>query len=136
MLPKVLNPKVHGIIDYAIAGTLIAGPYLFGFNKKDKLARTLSITEGASILSLTLLNRHPLGVFKLVPRPVHEIVEASVGSLLILSPYIFNYRTKRARNFSRYLGLGILGVAALSKYRAEIARKTDKTITDKDRVAA
>jgi len=136
VLPKVINPKVRGIIDYAIAGTLIAGPYLFGFNKKDKLARTLSITQGASILGLTLLNKQRLGVFKVLPSPAHEIAKASVGSLLILSPYIFNYRTKRARHLSRFVGLGILGVAALSKYKAVTAKRADKNITDKDRVAA
>jgi hypothetical protein len=136
VIPKVLNPKVHGIIDYAIAGTLIAGPYLFGFNKKDKLATKLSIAQGISVLSLSLLTRYPLGVFKVVPFPVHGIIETSAASLLTLSPYLFNYRTGRATNFHLFTGIGTLSLAALTNYKATISKKADKTVTEKDRVAA
>jgi hypothetical protein len=133
---KVLNPKVHGIIDYAMAGTLIAAPYLFGFNKKDRLATTLSITNGISILGLSLLTRYPLGAIKLLSFPVHGVIETSTASLLTLAPYLFDYRSKRASTFHTIAGLATLGVVALTNYRATIKRADKIKTTETESVAA
>lgn len=135
MLANKISPKTHGIIDYIYAGSLIAGPYLFGFNKKDKTATTLSLIEGFSHLGLSLFTKYPTGLIKAVPFKTHGVIETAAASFLALSPLFIKNRTRRATLFLTIAGLSAVGLSMMTNYGG-VPKTVKAEKTTKDRVAA
>ena len=134
--PKVINPKTHGIADYAIAGFIMSAPYLFNFRKKDRAATWISRFAGLGVLGLSLTTNYPLGAVKKVPFRVHGIVETSAAAFLTFAPLIFGYRTRRATLTHTIAGLSTLGLVALTNYTGKTTVKAEKTDKTKDRAVA
>jgi len=53
---KPISPKVHGISDYVLVGSLLTLPTLLGLNKKVK---TLYTAEALTLLGYVALSDHP-----------------------------------------------------------------------------
>src|SRR4051794_29028198 len=69
---KVLNPTVHGALDYALALAFIFSPGVLGFTHT---AAVLSQIFGVIYLGVSLLTRYPLGALRVIPFPVHGLIE-------------------------------------------------------------
>ena len=116
--PKVLKPTPHAVLDYAMAGTLMAAPWLFGFSD-NKAARANSVISGAAVLGLSLMTRYPLGAAKLIPFPVHGVIETLAAAVNTAAPWLMCFsRDKRATGTHVAAGLATLAVVALTDYRA------------------
>jgi hypothetical protein len=114
---RILDARVHGVLDLIVVVAFLLGPLLFGLGGSPAaIAYTLAIVH----LVMTLLTRFPMGRWKVIPFPVHGIVELIIGvGLLILPSYAGYAPGSPARKF--YLGMGavILIVWALTAYGAE-----------------
>lgn len=116
--PKVLKPTPHAVIDYAMAGTLMAAPWLFGFSD-NKTATANSVVSGVAVLGLSLMTRYPLGAAKVVPFPVHGVVETLAAVMNTAAPWLMGFsRHKSATRTHVAAGLATLAVVALTDYRA------------------
>lgn len=116
--PKPLKPLPHGAIDYAMAGTLMAAPWLFGFSR-NRRATASSVVSGAAILGLSLMTKYPLGAVKRVSFPVHGVVETAAGLLNVAAPWTLGFSRDRAAKLTHVLsGLATLCVVAMTDYRA------------------
>jgi hypothetical protein len=116
--PKPLKPLAHGVLDYAMAGTLMAAPWLFGFSR-NKRATANAVVSGLSVLGLSLMTRYPLGAVKQVPFPVHGVIETVASLLNVAAPWTLGFsNNKRARMTHVLSGLAYLGVIAVTDYRA------------------
>lgn len=117
---RILDPRVHGLLDLVTVVLLVIGPPFFGLGGwPEAIAWTLAIVH----LLMTLLTRFPMGRWRVIPFPVHGIVELVVGvGLLILPSYAGYAPGSPARRF--YLGMGalILVVWALTAYGAREPR--------------
>jgi hypothetical protein len=114
---RILDARVHGVLDLIIVVVFLLGPLLFGLGGSPAaIAYTLAIVH----LVMTLLTRFPMGLRRVIPFPVHGIVELIVGVALLILPSFAGYAPgSPARKF--YLGMGavILIVWALTAYGAE-----------------
>ena len=72
MTTKPVSPKVHGISDYALVGSLLFFPRLFGFKKK---IVKLYTAEALLLLGYVALTDHPAAVKPLIPFPVHGKID-------------------------------------------------------------
>ena len=116
--PKVLKPLPHAVADYAMAGTLMAAPWLFGFSD-NKTATANSVISGAAVLGLSLMTRYPLGAAKVIPFPVHGVVETLAAVMNTAAPWLMGFsRHKSATSTHVAAGLATLAVVALTDYRA------------------
>jgi hypothetical protein len=87
---RFLSTKAHGVLDYLVGILLIAAPWLFNFARGG--AETwIFVILGAGALVYSLLTRYELGVVKMIPMPVHLILDAMSGILLAASPWLFNF---------------------------------------------
>ena len=79
-------------------------------------------------LVMTLLTRFPLGVVKVIPFPVHGLVEVAVGLVLVLAmPRLLGAGPgSPARTFFVDAGIVILAIWALTRYRDPPALKTKR----------
>lgn len=101
---KIISPRAHGVLDYLVVILFLAAPGLFGFIG---VPATVAYLLAAAHLLLTLATNFPLGVVKLIPLPVHGVVEISVAVVLLLLPWLAGFAGVPAeRNF--YLVMGVL----------------------------
>lgn len=115
---KIIKPTPHAVIDYAFAGKMIAAPWVLGFSR-NKTATANAVGTGATILGLSLMTRYPLGVFKLIPFPVHGIIEAVAGVATAAAPWLMGFSdNRRAKWLHVGAGLSTLAVVALTDYQA------------------
>jgi hypothetical protein len=87
---RFIPTRAHGVVDYLAAGALIAAPAVLNFKKND--ARSwLPIALGVGTVAYSLLTDYELGVFKVIPMPVHLGLDAANGALLAASPWLFGF---------------------------------------------
>ncbi len=112
----ILSPTIHAVLDYALALAFLIAPGLLGFSDA---AASLSYIIGVVYLGASLLTKYPLGAIKMIPFPVHGVLEAIMAASWIVMPWLFGYSgDTAARNFYVIAGIGLLVVAALTDYKA------------------
>lgn len=116
-MKKVIKPLPHAVLDYALAVLFLLAPALFGF--QSDVASSLARLIGVAYLIVSALTRYPLGALKLIPFPVHGVLETIAALAWIAMPFLLGFRDDAAaRNFFMLAGLGLVIVAALTDYRA------------------
>jgi hypothetical protein len=85
---KLLTPTLHGALDYALALAFLFMPGVLGF---PNLAANLSQLIGLAYLGVSLLTRYPLGALKLIPFPVHGVLEAIMAASWIVLPWVLGF---------------------------------------------
>jgi hypothetical protein len=104
---QIISTKMHGIEDYAMGVLLIAAPYLLGF-ANHTAAQWVPTVIGVAILGASMLTRYELGVYGLIPMPMHLMLDAGAAILLIASPWLFGF------SGTVYLPHVILGLVILA----------------------
>jgi hypothetical protein len=117
-MAKILKPEVHGVLDYGLALFFLLAPSVFGFPDN---AATLSYVVGVAYLGTSLLTRYPLGVWKLIPFPIHGVLETMMAIGWIAFPWLFGFANHGpARNFFIIAGVALLGVVAITDYKSKV----------------
>ncbi|MFD0940449.1 hypothetical protein [Pedobacter boryungensis] len=84
---KIISPKIHAILDYVFVIFLIVAPNIIGLSTT---AATFSMILGGIHLLLTLVTMFKGGVIRLIPFPVHGIIELVVSfTLAVLALTVF-----------------------------------------------
>ena len=82
---------MHAFLDYPVAVSLMAGPLLLNLGSSNPLAMWLAVGTGLAAFILTLFTDHKLGVFRVLPYPVHLAVDSLVGVVFLLAPIVFGF---------------------------------------------
>lgn len=106
---RFIPTRVHAPLDYIVGAVLIAAPWIFQFS--DSTAATVvSIVLGIGLVAYSLFTNYELGVWKVAPMAVHNLIDVVAGALLAASPWIFGY-TDEGTNY--WLPFVVIGVAAI-----------------------
>jgi hypothetical protein len=116
MVAEVIPTKVHGVIDYATSGALLAAPELFRLKevRRSALAPRLA---GAAATAYSAFTDYELGLVKALPMKAHLALDAAGGGLLAASPWALGYRRYGVRHWLPHtlVGLSELAVALASR---------------------
>jgi len=116
---KPISTRMHGMIDYAYAATLIALPFALGWRGR---AAQLSIGSGLATLGLSMLTRYEYGVFPVLPMRTHLSIDAAESSMLMSAPKMLR-GSEHGTNAGRVLAMfGALGAAVGSMTQGEAKR--------------
>ena len=100
---KIINSKIHGIIDYLVVIFLWVSPTLFELPETTAL---FTYVLGAIHLTLTVLTNFKFGLFKVIPLKIHGLIELIVSiALVAVAFYLGNQEGDISRNF--YLGFAV-----------------------------
>ena len=88
MIHRSIGAVSHGIIDYALAILLIAGPSIAGFAGTKA---TWSYLFGGVLLAMAILTRYPLGIIKVVGLGTHGFIELLLAICLFAAPWYGNF---------------------------------------------
>lgn len=102
---------VHGVIDYLAGVLLIVAPFLFAFTNRGA-ATAVSIVLGVIVLALAASTDGPTSLTNAVPVPVHVMLDAAVGVLMIASPFIFGF-TKDGTATPFFIIFGVVEILVL-----------------------
>ena len=111
---KLVTKKIHAYLDYPVAIALIALPFVLGLGNSNPLALPLSVATGIAAFILTLLTDHQLGVYPIIPYKGHLAVDALVGIVFILAPFVFSFQGLDAYYYW-INGAAVLTVVSLHK---------------------
>jgi len=70
-------------------------PWIFQFSEHDA-ATTLPIVLGIGLIAYSLFTNYELGVWKVAPMAVHNLIDIAAGARLAASPWIFGFADESA----------------------------------------
>jgi hypothetical protein len=88
---RFITKTIHAYLDYPVAISLIAMPFILGLGSTNKLAIWVSVVTGIAAFVLTLFTDHKLGLIRIIPYWAHVRVDFLVGVTFILVPFIFKF---------------------------------------------
>ena len=91
MNPRFVTKTIHAYLDYPVAAALIGLPFLLGLGSSDPLALWLSVGTGVAALLLTILTDHKTGLIRVLPYSVHLAVDALVGVVFVIAPFVLGF---------------------------------------------
>jgi hypothetical protein len=116
-LPKVISPKTHAIIDYAVVATGFFAVARAAWNSNKKAALT-SLACGIAEVTNILLTDMPGGVFKVIDFPTHGRVDAGFSSVAMALPNLMDFTGEWPAWFFRAHGMAIAAVTGMTDFEA------------------
>ena len=112
-LPKVISPRTHSIIDYAIAGSFfVIGALLWRRNKR---AAVSAIACGAAETALAVCTDYPGGITKHLSFETHNNIDLAMSGIVSSIPSVLYFADEPEAHYFRAQGLAIAAVAGLTK---------------------
>ena len=124
----MLSLKAHNVLDYLIAAILVLAPFLFGFSNVP-LANNLFLSLGLILAIYSLFTKYYYSIAKIIPIGAHMTLDLGLGLLLLVAPFVFNYRdqlTYGSFMVHVILGVGTIGFVALTRTRTEDAKTPEE----------
>lgn len=119
---KLLSPRAHGYVDYAIVALLAIAPLALGF---EATPAVVCYMAALAHVIVSLLTDYPLGASRQIPFPVHGAIEFSFGAALAASPWVFRFSQAPARAFFLGSGLSMLLLVLATTYAAGMISRTE-----------
>lgn len=113
---RFVPTRFHAPLDYIVGAVLIAAPWIFQFSE-DTAATVISIVLGIGLIAYSLFTDYELGVWRVAPMSVHNLIDIVAGGLLAASPWLFGYADEGA-NFwvpQVVIGLAAVGLGLTTK---------------------
>ncbi|GGH22445.1 hypothetical protein [Mucilaginibacter phyllosphaerae] len=99
---KLISPKLHGIIDYALIVFLFFSPVLFAMPKH---VATYTYLLATAQLVLTVITDYSFGMFRMVKLRVHQIIEIVLSIAMVTAAFTLFEYDERTQPY--YAGLGV-----------------------------
>jgi len=106
---RFIPTKFHAPLDYIVGVALIAAPWIFQFSDVTAAA-VVSIVLGIGLIAYSLLTDYELGVWKVAPMAVHNLIDVIAGAFLAASPWIFGFADESANVWLPHVVVGLAAV--------------------------
>ena len=106
---RFIPTKFHAPLDYIVGVALIAAPWIFQFS--DHTAATVvPIVLGIGLIVYSLFTNYELGIWKVAPMAVHNLIDIAAGALLAASPWLFGFADNSANVWVPHLVVGLAAI--------------------------
>jgi hypothetical protein len=106
---RFIPTKFHAPLDYIVGVALIAAPWIFQFS--DHTAATVvPIVLGIGLIAYSLFTNYELGLWKVAPMAVHNLIDVAAGALLAASPWLFGFADNSANVWVPHLVVGLAAI--------------------------
>jgi uncharacterized membrane protein HdeD (DUF308 family) len=106
---RFIPTRLHAPVDYIVGVALIAAPWIFQFSEHTA-ATVVPIVLGIGLIVYSLFTNYELGVWKVAPMAVHNVIDVVAGTLLAASPWLFGFADESANVWLPHV---IVGAAAI-----------------------
>jgi hypothetical protein len=123
-LPKVIDARTHGIIDYCHAA------FFFGMalvcRKSNPRAAIAAACTGGFVLIESLLTDYPLGAAKIIPFSVHGQMDTAFAASSFAMPKLFGFTNTAAANVFSANGFIEGSVVGMTNWDSNAARAEER----------
>jgi uncharacterized membrane protein HdeD (DUF308 family) len=106
---RFIPTKFHAPLDYIVGAALIAAPWLFQFSEHTA-ASVVPIVLGIGLIAYSLITDYELGVWKVAPMAVHNLIDIVAGTVLAVSPFLFGFSDESANVWVPHVVVGLAAV--------------------------
>ena len=106
---RFIPTRFHAPLDYVVGVVLIAAPWIFQFSESGA-ATAVSVVLGIGLIAYSLFTDYELGVWKVAPMAVHNLIDIVAGALLAVSPWLLGFADDGANAWAPFV---VIGVAAI-----------------------
>jgi hypothetical protein len=115
-MPKVINPKTHAIIDYAVAGTFLAMGALY-WRRNKRAAISAFVCGGATAMS-SMLTDYPGGVWRKMSYRTHGKIDAGLVGATGSMPNLMGFADENEARFFKVQAIAEAAVTAMTDFDA------------------
>jgi hypothetical protein len=120
-MPKLISPKLHAIMDYALAGTFLAvGALLWKHNKKAAIS---SFIWGGAGLGTAMTTDYPGGIWPRISFPTHGKIDAGFAGVIGSMPNLMRFDEHRSSWFFRTHAMTMAAVTGLTDFESQGAKR-------------
>jgi len=106
---RFIPTKFDAPLDYIVGVALIAAPWIFQFS--DHTAATVvPIVLGIGLIAYSLFTNYELGLWKVAPMAVHNLIDIAAGALLAASPWLFGFADDSANVWVPHVVVGLAAI--------------------------
>ena len=87
---RLVNTKVHAVLDYLLGLTLLGAPWFFNYPPSGP-KYIVPLIVGLVAAAMALVTRFEYSPFKIVPLKVHLLIDLLSGITLAVSPWLFGF---------------------------------------------
>lgn len=106
---RFIPTKFHAPLDYIVGAGLVAAPWILQFSEHTA-ATVIPIVLGAGLIAYSLVTNYELGVWKVAPMAVHNLIDIVAGGMLAASPWLFGFADESANVWVPHLVVGLAAV--------------------------
>jgi uncharacterized membrane protein HdeD (DUF308 family) len=106
---RFIPTKFHAPLDYIVGVALIAAPWIFQFSEHTA-ATVVPIVLGIGLIAYSLITDYELGVWKVAPMAVHNVIDVVAGTFLALSPWLFGFADESVNVWLPHVVVGLAAV--------------------------
>ena len=106
---RFIPTKFHAPLDYIVGAALIAAPWIFQFSEHTA-ATVVPIVLGIGLIAYSLFTDYELGVWKVAPMAVHNLIDVVAGAFLAASPWIFGFADESANVWVPHVVVGLAAI--------------------------
>jgi hypothetical protein len=103
---RFIPTRFHAPLDYIVGAVLIAGPWLFRYSD-DTAATVVSVVLGVGLIAYSLVTDYELGVWRVAPMAVHNLIDIVAGGFLAASPWLFGNAHEGANFWEPQVVIGL-----------------------------
>ncbi len=119
-IPKIINARTHGIIDYCHATFFLSMALLC--RKKNPPAAAAALTTGLFVLVQSLLTDYPLGAKPVMSFGTHGALDAGFAPCSLVFPKLFGFTGTKAATIFQTNAFVEATVVALTDFDSDHAR--------------
>ena len=106
---RFIPTKFHAPLDYVVGAALVAAPWIFQFSEH-AAATIVPVVLGIGLIAYSLFTNYELGIWKVAPMAVHNLIDIAAGGLLAASPWIFGFADEAANVWVPHVIVGLAAV--------------------------
>jgi hypothetical protein len=103
---RFIPTKFHAPLDYIVGVALIAAPWI----SEHRAATVVPIVLGIGLIAYSLFTNYELGVWKVAPMAVHNLIDIAAGVVLAASPWLFGFADESANVWVPHLVVGLAAI--------------------------
>jgi hypothetical protein len=119
-LPRVMDARAHGVIDYCHASFFLGMALLW--RRRNPRAAAAAMVTGSFLLAESLLTDYPMGAVKVLPFEAHGRMDAGFAAASLIVPRIFGFEGSGAAVVFKGNALAKAAMVGMTNFNSEDAR--------------
>jgi len=119
-LPKVIDARTHGVIDYCHAALFLGMAALY--RKSNPRAAAVALAAGSFVLVESLLTDYPLGAAKVLSFRNHGRIDSALAASSMFMPALFGFYGTPESSIFKCTSLIEGTLVSLTDFNSELAR--------------